>query len=261
MKLSLLNLVAAASVIGSTAAAAFPAANVKSPERPFQPWRSTGLGVQSLVVDFGAAVVLNVVAPIHANVGTVTIQGNATDVWTSPAYSQTQAIGRNPWNTRYQAAHLPVGFTYRYLRLLIDSQTPLDGLAYYSLGGLWAGGLESPARAVRYDYDIEPIEPRKDVQPEHGGWRERLTMGYPLSQIMTRRQALLAADTVAGLADQLAAWLDLDRRMFAGDYFLLLLDRDVSRHVWVARRLNTPRWRIAWPLAESDLEFEEVVGP
>lgn len=122
MKLSLLNLVAAATVVGSTAAAAFPASNVKSPERPFQPWRSTALGDQSLVVDFGIATALAVVAPIHANVATVTIQGNATDVWTSPSYSQAQTIGRNPWNTRFQAAQLPVGFTFRYLRVLIPSQ-------------------------------------------------------------------------------------------------------------------------------------------
>ena len=262
MKLGFVNLVAAADAVSaSSSASGYPAANVQTPQRPFLPWRSTATTEQWVKVDFGDPTSLEVVAPIHANVTTLTVQGHATDVWTSPSYSVALTIGRNPWNRRYQAAQLPVGFNYRYLRLLIGAQTPVDGAAYFSLGGLWAGTLDEAPRDIRYEYEIETLEPRVDIQPDHGGWRERLTLGEPLTRLLAHRVALVSEDSPAGLGDELEDWLDYDRQMGVSDYVLTLLERGSARHVWVARRLSTPTWRVARPLATSDIEFEEVLGP
>lgn len=64
---------------------------------------------------------------------TVTIQGNATDVWTSPSFSETLVeLTNNGWIKAFNTTE-----TYRYWRLKIEDSTNTDSeleLAYVFLG-------------------------------------------------------------------------------------------------------------------------------
>lgn len=261
-RVSLANLAVGATFSGSTAAAGYPAFNAGSPERPFQPWKTTATGAQRLVVSFGAPVTLDHVTLIRTGFASAIIQGNATDEWESPppSYSQEVTVARNSVSSRYHHAHQIVGsFTYPYLSILIPSQTPLDGAASYLLGGVWAGVWTYPPRAFRWGYRLERIEPLLDQRTLSGGLH-RLRLGEPIARITAQRQALLGA-TAPGLTDDLAAWWELDRKMAEADVTLVWWEPGDPAQVWVMRRLAPPDWTVTGPrLAEASLELEEILA-
>jgi hypothetical protein len=261
-RVSLANLAAAGSFSGSTVATGYPAVNAGSPARPFQPWKTSGTGVQSLVVDFGVPTAVDAVTLIRTNFTSATIQGHASNVWSAPSYSQVVTVARNPVSSRYHHVHQIVGsFSYRYLRILISSQTPVDGADGYLLGGVWAGLWTFPPRAFRWGYHMERIEPLLDQRTlSHA--LHRLRLGEPIAHITAQRQARLRlSTTVPGLADDLAAWWELDRQMAEADVTLVWWEPGDSAQVWVMRRLAPPDWTMTAPmLADASLELEEILA-
>jgi hypothetical protein len=247
-------------ITASTEDGNYPATNAASPDRPFQPWKSGTAGDEWLVVDFGAPAVLNAVALIRANFASATIQGNATDVWTSPAYSQTVTIARNPISGRYHHVHQIVGsFEYRYLRILIPSQATLDGAVAYVLGGVWAAQWTYPPRALRWGYTLERMEPAEDLRTLSQAMH-RLRLGPPIAHAIAQRQAILGAST-PGLDDELAAWSEFDRQMAEADAVLVWWAPADPAQVWVMRRLTAPTWTIVNPrIADAAFELEEVIA-
>jgi hypothetical protein len=259
-KLSLVNLVAsAAAVTGSTAQAAYPATNVKTPERPFMPWKTTVATASDVVIDFGATKTLDAVALSNVNFTSATIQGNATNSWTAPSYTQSITIARNRWNTRYQHGHQIVGsFSYRYLRISIGTQTPVDGSSGFSIGGIHAGVNVTMPRGIRADYSMIPHEPGQDVGPEGDAWSQHTILGDIWTSIQGR--LTLLTGRVPAHNDYLSDWLDILRQMPKSTPVLLALEGvEDPAQSFIVRRINDPQWRVSTgTFSEADIEWREA---
>lgn len=267
IRFSVANLATVATIAASSAAAGYPASNLAAPERPFSPWRSGGgtpLGEQTITFDFGATVALGIVALVRANFLTATVQGHASNSWGSPSYSEAIQTGREPTSTRYGRALIPSGtgspFSYRWLRLVIAAQTPLDGAASFLLGGLWAGAWLTTPRGVDWGYTLRRIEPHTDVEPPHGGWMERSRRAEPIASLSAHRKVTVN-QSAPGYGDDLGAWQEIDRRLMEADKALTQLDTGNLYQAWVMRRTEDPRWTVNARLADSNLELHEILGP
>lgn len=257
--LSFTNLAAGATIVGSTENENFPASYAAEPQSPFLPWRTTALGDQSLVIDFGAQTAVTLLLLIRTNFASATIQGNATDSWTSPAFSQAVTIARNPFNWRYQHGVVLSGFSYQYMRVLIPSQTPVDGAGAYILGGVWAGATVRPPMNPRADVVFETLQPFKDVGPDDDAWRERLYLGEPLVRMRMTRLARVTRLS-PGLDDQLQQWSEIDRQMYAADRFAMFLDAGDPSQAYVVRGIHALTWdRRRLNVAEGRFELEESI--
>jgi len=121
--------------VGSTENANFVASNITALDRPKKTWRSTALGAQNIVLDFGSAKTPPAIFLDNVNFATVQIQGNATDSWGTPAFDTgSVTIDEDPQIDRYKKLVTLTSFNYRFMRILIPSQTPVDGAAYYQIG-------------------------------------------------------------------------------------------------------------------------------
>ena len=263
MEVSLANslaLVTGSEFTPSTEDATYAAVNAQTPQRPFLPWRTTALGAQNLVIDFGAARTISLVILVNTNFTSATIQGNATNVWGSPSFSQNITIARNPQMWRYQHGVMISGFNYRFLRILIPSQTPVDGVAYYSLGGLWAGTLATLPRPFRWESTFETFQPRQDVMAP-GGSRKRLSLGEPIARATVRAYSK-ANENRPMLNDQLADWLNIERQLRASDFFALVPEVSGvydTAQILIWRRVNQTQWPTSQlGLVESTWELEEM---
>lgn len=258
---SFTNFGATATVTASSELGSSLATNVRTPGRPFLPWRTTTTGDQSVVLDFTTAKSVKLLLLIRANFTSARIQGNPTDSWGSPAFNQLITISRNPWNYRYQHGVRLTGFNYRYLRILIPSQTPTDASSGYLLGGVWAGGETRTPRHFRIEYEPETVEPKLDMVPEHQGWRQRLVMGDPLARFQFTRIATVNR-YVPGYSDELATWKEIDRQIVDADIFAILLTTLENAQAFVVRPVADNKWtRRRHTLAEQEWSLEEVIGP
>lgn len=259
IQFSFQNFVSDATITASSEAASYPATNIAFPERPFMPWRSGATGAQSVVIDFGSAQTLGVVVLARTNFVTATLAGNASDSWGSPSFSQAITITRNPLTGRYQYAALLTGFTFQFMRISIASQTPTDGAAYYLLGGVWAGAATAPPKNFLYQVEYRTIEPRVDLQPDHGGWRQRVHLGEPVARMSATRVARTTFPTPF-VDDHLRLWTDLDRQMREADKFALFLNNLDSSQGYVVRRTSDMTWRQGrHRRSDSSLDLEEAV--
>lgn len=262
-KISFINFAARSGTVvtGSTQDATYVATNVKSPQRPFLPWRTTATSEQTLVLDFLGTATITFLALIYGNFIDVTVQGNATDSWGAPSFSQATKLSRNPWNSRYHLGIVLSGFAYRYMRIVIAAQTPIDGAAYFRLGGIWAGVSVETPRHVEFSVRYERVEPKRDLVPDHEGWRQRLKLGEPYTRIHAERVARMTIES-PGYGDELMTWALLDRQMWEMDYFAYFTNLLDPAQVYVVRRIESPTWTPSeLGLADSTLELEEVVGP
>lgn len=274
-------------ITGSSEASGSPAINLRQPERPMLPWRSTSQGAGQLgtilsklglfrlgsppvlaaggnvVIDFLNAETLTGLWLIRTNFTQVTIQGNATNVWTSPSFSRSYTIARNPWNYRYQLSVPLSGFSYRYLRILIPAQSPIDGTSSYLLGGIYAGVLEQLPQNFKFDVEFTTVHPRQDVVQQYGAWRQRLVMGEPLVRLSTTRMARTTRLAPA-YQDDLQLWLDIERRIRNNDFFALMMGSSDTSQGFVVRPINDGHQKWSRPnylRAQSNLELEECLGP
>lgn len=263
MELSFTNLVAAAGVgiTQSSEDATYVADNLQTPERPFLPWRTTVVTASSAVVDFlVAGRVVRLLLLVNVNYASVTIQGNASDSWGSPSFSQQYAVTKNPLTGRYQMGTFLTGFAYRYMRILIPAQQPTDGAAYFSTGGLWCGLIAGLPRGYRWGERRRVVEPRADVQPTSGAWRQRLIMGEPYMQL----EFDITAPTYTsspGVGDEWADWLALERQIRAADVWVLHPEQGDAAQVGMWRQLNVSTWQeTQLGLSGTTWELEEPVG-
>jgi hypothetical protein len=261
---SLVNHAAAAgtTVAGSTADSVYVAANAKSPHRPFLPWRSTTVASeQTLVFDFQAAVLMELLALINVNFTTFEFQANATDSWGSPTFeSGDLTVSRNPENDRYQLVHDPgAPPTLRFLRVRIPAQTPTDGAAYFKVGGVWAGPATAWPRSLELGTELETVEPQRMVAPDHGGFAQRLRLGEPFVRLRMRRKAYALSTPLVGA--ELLAWQEIDRQTRETDAVLVWANGGATNQAWCMRRLPPRRWTVTLGFSEADLELEELRGP
>jgi hypothetical protein len=250
----------AVTVTGSSQqSASFPAENLKTPQRPFLPWRTGATGAQSAVIDFGSAKTIDTLVLARTNFASANIQGNASNSWGSPSFDQAITIDQNPLTRRYQYGAVLIGFNYRYLRILIPSQTPVDGAAYYLLGGVWAGPQTLPPNSFLYQVEYETVEPLLDLQPEHKGWRQRLTLGEPLAKMTAKRMARTRFPTPF-VNDHLRRWVMIDGQTREAGIFGFLCDNGDTSQSYVVSRITELRWNHnRQRVSESDIGLEEAI--
>lgn len=85
-------------------------------------------------LDLGAAM-----APVlcldAVNFASVRVYANTSNSWASPAYdSGAQTVSQEAVTGRYKIWFDGTGNSYRYWRISIPAQTPVDGAAYFSIG-------------------------------------------------------------------------------------------------------------------------------
>lgn len=264
MYLSLVNQVRPLTTVitGSSEAAEWPASNLHRPERPFTPWRTTGTGDQSVVINFGSAKAIDGIWLVRTNFASARIQMNSSDSWGAPPVDQLHTLIQSPWNFRYQLGVRIVGAAYQFLRIFIPSQTPTDGAAYYLLGGVWAGALEPLPQNARFDLNYVTVQPTKDVGPNHQGWRQRLVMGEPLCRITAFRTSRIT-EMMPGYQDDLNRWQSIARRIRDNDTFAIILGAADPSQAFVVRPINDAHWqwtRRRLGRAESSWELEESLA-
>lgn len=262
MELSFTNFVAAsgATVTSSTEDATYVGNNLQTPERPFLPWRTTAVTAQNAVIDFGVGRVVRLLCLLNTNYQSATIEGNAADSWGAPAFSQAYTVGRNPWTGRYQTGVFLTAFAYRYLRLVIAAQGRTDGAAYFSTGGLWCGAIATLPRSYRWGERRSVVEPRLDVGPSSGAWRQRLSLGEPFLRLALDIQAPSYTEQPAS-GDELADWLALERQMRDADLWALHPEQSDAAQVGLWRRLNVAQWQEQQlGLSGTAWELEEPTG-
>lgn len=114
----------------------FPASNLANFGRT-KVWRTTSVTSQSLVIDLKTTESIDTfIMLFHPLDGsslsegaTVTLQGNATDEWSSPAYSGTPTLDED---FEIYSLFLSAAQTYRYWRLVITD--PSNDLGYIEVG-------------------------------------------------------------------------------------------------------------------------------
>lgn len=263
IRFSFTNHLAATGIVltPSSVDTAYPASNLKEPQRPFLPFKTLAAGAQNVVIDFLSAKTIDLVHLVRANFTSATLQGNSSNDWASPPFTHSVTIARNAFNGRYQYGALLTSFAYRYLRLVIPSQTPLNGDTVYSLGGIWAGEATKPPKNFLFDVTFDVHEPRQEMQPDHGGWRQRLVLGEALARLTVNRRAKVTRKT-PGFNDELASWLALDRQAREVDHFALFLDNGDSAQAYVARNVAPVSWNVdRLESARGEYSLEEVLGP
>lgn len=158
----------------------FPASNLALYNHPKIAWRSTGVGAQNIVFDFGAEKTVALVVVDWCNWVDGDAQGNASDDWGAPSHTQAIEVAQNKDVHRYGLYFQPASFSYRYARIAIDAATPTDGAAYFTIGRVmfFESVLvvnENPDASFEWQ-----VERFFKVNKFDGGGQERCSLGpYP----------------------------------------------------------------------------------
>lgn len=133
----------------------FPASNLKNPLRSKR-WRSTGDTSESVVFDLITTESIDSVVLMWpkedgirlSGSAVITVQANATNVWTSPAVSQTLTID----NTYVMSSYFwSSAQNYRYWRVVIADPDNANG--FVELGVCWLGksiSIENAQNGFQY---------------------------------------------------------------------------------------------------------------
>lgn len=140
-------------ITSSGAASGYPAANLADPD-PGLSWKADAYtGDLWLKMDFGAAKVLNAVFLNQANFPACTIQGNATDTWTSPSFTLSASLAKDEADNRKGWFAL-TAFNYQFLRILIPASQTLDAGTVPQLGNLIVGQASAMPRVSDLTTDL-----------------------------------------------------------------------------------------------------------
>lgn len=265
MRCAITNRVAGATITAtSDAGGVYGKDNLKTPQRPFLPARTTATGAQSWTIDLGSALAVDVWGLIRVNVVSCSIQADDAITFDSAAGlpqhdSGVLTIPRN-LNERFHYAYRPgVTITRRYHRLTIPNQATTDAAAYYLVGGLFAGPWVTTLPLPKSDYELEKIEPHEDLELRSGG-SQRLELGDPLVHLTLHREAsdVPSAPVIAG-TDELSVWTELDRQLRVAGFGFWLLRDEHPGMAWVMKRLGQPRWMVDTYQSTGVLELIELV--
>lgn len=257
-KLSLINHAMTATITADTAAAGWPASNLRYPQSPRTAWRSTTTATTQIYVDFATPKLVELVVLVMPNFLNVAL-AVASTIGGSDYLTAVTPTGWNRWSRHRQLAFVvSPGQTYRYLRLGIPADATL---AYFELGGIWAGQFYAMPRDIRWEEEMVTMEPHLDLQPQSEAWRQRLTMGDPYTIMRARRLAVTATGAAFGVNAELEAWNEIDYYMWTFDAFAWYANRGNTAEAWIMRRISEAMWPIHQTVSEGDLILEEVMGP
>lgn len=154
-------------VTASGSDANYPVANIKDLD-PMIRWHADAYsGDVWIKIDFGAATVLNMIFLNQANFAHAHVQGNATDVWTSPSFDLGVDLARDELNNRKGWFDL-TAFNYRWMRILIPGSQTLDNSETVpALGNLITGQAVAIPAVSAYTPDI--LKRWTRFEPDGGG--------------------------------------------------------------------------------------------
>ena len=156
----------------------YPKANMLNLANLRRHYRSLVTTETTVVIDFGSARAVAGLLLNDVNFTAATIQGNATNVWTSPSFSLSVTISADERVNRRKSFTQLTAFNFRYLRVVIPAQTPTDVLAYFRIGTLvCASSLLQLSSNPSYPYSYQAAYPEpKEVRFPTGGF-EQVDMG------------------------------------------------------------------------------------
>lgn len=121
----------------STSASGYPATNLSVYGHTKRHWRSTVTTETTIVFNYAAAKSIVGIVLSDVNFTACYIQACATDSWPGtyrlPAVSGNLTVSKDERTQRYNI-FIPATFNLQYSRLVITSQTPTDGAAYFRIG-------------------------------------------------------------------------------------------------------------------------------
>lgn len=252
-----------ASGTAATANSSFPLSNaINSITKPHRPYKSTSAAgtAQDIVIDFGATQTLAGIIFDRCNVGTVYVQGHATNSWSSPSFTGTALITQDTLDGRYKAyvdmtTNGGGGFSatgYRYCRLRPAGTATLYG------GTVWEiGSLAFLTAATTWDSNAgfpygRTFLQATDPGAKTGGGGEPAALGNPYCQI-----------TLASEAMGTAMQPTMDALMRAGQHQPIVFwqNQGSSAEVYICRRVGVVRVDKAGPqhITFSGVVLEECV--
>ena len=136
-------------------------------------------------IDMGAATALAAVFLNDVNFDKITIQGHATDVWTSPSFTANFDIAKDERVQRYKAYCALMAFNYQWIRIFIQSgATRVADPAVWAVGTLALLSTDA-AKTITlsvsnvFPYEYEATKPYRD-NPKLSGGKERIGLGRNL---------------------------------------------------------------------------------
>jgi hypothetical protein len=173
--------------------AAYPAANITD-GNPAKPAKFTG-AAGSLVFDFGAAKAMRFVAVFNHSCSAITLQGNASDAWGAPSFSQAFSIlaaredgfSFNPW----QDLTVPAP-SYRYWRLVFTAASIVAvGEVWFSLTvRTWPNSALNSGGTTGESHPVVEQRTRAGVALLYDGLTTTRSIKVPQTTVDTDRAAL-----------------------------------------------------------------------
>jgi hypothetical protein len=101
-------------------------------------FRNSDEGLSSeIVLDMGSAKALTAVVLYDVNFTQVIIEGNSSDSWSAPPFSQQFDVFLDERTGMYKRYIELSGFNYRYLKIGIEADEPTtDGVGYHRIGAI-----------------------------------------------------------------------------------------------------------------------------
>jgi len=188
-----------------------------------------------IVIDLGLANPASVNALMNHNLtsgATVTIQGNSSDLWTAPPFSQSLSFRVLDMYDMFTAE------TWRYWRLVVDDTGRL--LADIRIGELILGTLTELDR--NYDWDLKEEQAYKNIVHETEGGN------FWSYELFDRKSWTMKFSDLTGLQlDEIKALMEAVR---GNAYPFLAVMESMPYYVRIQESIGTSR-----PMQRSDLEF------
>lgn len=122
----------APSITADSEDSTYPASNLILYGNTKRHWRSQVATEVKIVFDYTSAKTLLAVALFDCNFTSVYIEGSADDITYS--FSQVFTISKDERTQRYDLYATLSAFNYRYMRIRIPAQTPVDSATYFRIG-------------------------------------------------------------------------------------------------------------------------------
>jgi hypothetical protein len=141
-----------------------------------KPWRATGDSAEWIKFDLGSAKDITCIGLFGGNwtsAATITLEGNATDSWGAPTYSQVLTVETDEDSVVFKQIVLFLDETFRWWRITFADAANPDG--YIEVGRIKAGEYYEPTRTYSEGWSFVPVDP-SEGDPKPGVvsvWRTR----------------------------------------------------------------------------------------
>jgi len=115
----------------------WPASSLKIYDSSTESFRNEDTNTLIIIIDLLASYANPHLLIYRSNFGEINFYGNSSDSWASPPFTLSGVtIEKDPEHFIYKRRVTLTGFNYRFLKVEIPSQTPIDGAGFFELGVL-----------------------------------------------------------------------------------------------------------------------------